>query len=347
MKKKPSVAAIIIAVILSILLFPLIAVSGLVSGGIFSVESLLSPGREEEIYQTFVEHGGMDYVYDLLVQGAEGELQETGIDPEEFFPKQQVEDIVYEVYHGLLQGKIIQIDLTPQRELTKEYALREFEAGVEEALREEYGEAYDMLEESEKTQAIEEARKIFDEEMDRIIDEEFSALEKELSDEINAIYELPEVQELKIAEKERGFSLTDRAELCAAIRMSGYLFLGVTVFLLAMLLLAHWFRPSGFFTAGAFTLVIGGGMAALAKAVPGVLNGLIRSELASTELTPGEEIPESVFAILAEIFEWCMAGIEKVGTYGLMAAVLFILMGILLLIIRNNKTDAEPVAELQ
>ena len=347
MKKKTSTVAIVVAVIFSILLFPLILLGGLSSGLVFSAESLLSPGREEELYQTFVDHKGIDFIHELMIAEAGAEVAEFGIDPEEFFPREQIESVVYDVYHGFLRGESIQIQLTHQRELTKEYAMEEFEAGIEEALREEYGEMYDMLDESQKEQAIEEARKAYVEETDRMIDEEYSALEQELSEGINSIYELPEVQDLMATEEETGFSLTDRTELCTAIRLGGYLLLGFTVFLLVMLLLCHLFRPSGFFTAGAFTLVIGGGMVALAKVIPGAMNGFVGSELSSMETVPGEELPDFVMPMVAQLVEWCMEGIEKVGTYGLMTAVLSLLVGILLLILRKNKTEAEPVMEMQ
>ena len=90
-------------------------------------------------------------------------------------------------------------------------------------------------------------------------------------------------------------------------------------------------------------LVIGGGMFALSKIIPGMINGFAGSAVPSMELAPGEEMPAFVMALVAKLMEWCMAGIEKVGTYGLMAAVLLVLMGILLRILQKDKAEAESV----
>ena len=110
--------------------------------------------------------------------------------------------------------------------------------------------------------------------------------------------------------------------------------------------MCHWFRPSGFFTAGAFTLIIGGGFYAIAKAIPGIALQFLNSEISSimAEGSAGTEFPEFVMPMLGEIAGWCLTGFEKVGKIGLMTAVLLILAGILLAVIRNNKKETEPAS---
>ena len=345
MKQKTSTAAIVVAIIFSIILFPLIAVGSLSSGVIFSVEELIKPNREEELYRSFADNGGVDFVYELLLEEAGAEVEELGVTPEEFFPKTQIETIVYDVYHSIIKGETYTADFSHQKEITKKIAMEQFEANIEEELRKEYGEEYDLLEESKKAQVIEEARKIFAEEIDRSVEEEFGQLEKEMTAEINSIYDLPEYQELKALEEETGYSLTDRADLCTAIRLAGYILLGFTCFLILVLLICHLFRPSGFFTAGVFTLIIGGGMTALSKSLQGILLSLISSDFAAEY--SAEEFPEFIMPIIDEVLGWSMTGFEKVGKYGLTASAILILIGILLVIIRKNKTDAEPVTGMQ
>lgn len=187
---------------------------------------------------------------------------------------------------------------------------------------------------------------MFDVEVKATLETEIASLENELSESINSIYDMPEWQELKDLEAETGFSLTDRTELCYYLNLGGYLLLGLTGVFLVVLLLCHLFRPSGFFTAGVFSLITGGIMMAAAKVLPGVLNGLINSELLAEELA-AEELPSFIMPMAAEVIGWCMTGFEKVGKIGLMAAILLILVGILLLIIRNNRAEAEPASTME
>lgn len=345
MKQKTSTVAIVVAVIFSILLFPLIAVFGLSSGLVFSAEEVLRPNREEDVYRIFADNGGVDFVYDILLEEAGSEIEELGINPEEFFPRTQIETMVYDIYHSIIKGERYTADFSHQKEITKKFAMEQFDANIETEIQKEYGEAYTLLDENQKAQAIEEARKVFSEELDRSIEEEFSALEQELAAEINSIFDTAEYQEIKAMEAETGYSLSDRTDLCATVRLAGYILLGITCFLILVLLLCHLFRPSGFFTAGAFALIIGGGMTVLAKTVQGILLSLLSSEFA-VEYS-AEEFPEFIMPIIDEALGWSMTGLEKVGRYGLMAAAILILVGILLFIIRKNKTEAEPVTGMQ
>lgn len=361
MRKKTSAVAIIVAVLCSIILFPFIFVSGLGSGVVFSLESVMAPDREEDLYQSFVEKGGMDWAYDLFIGGVEQGVTEgmgengldINLDAKELFPKDKVETIIYNLYHAVIKGKEYQFDLSYQKSLLKTKLMEYFDANAEEEIenriRAEYGDEYDMLTESQKQEAkakaLEEARKAFVEETDTMIEEEFGTLEKELSAEINGIYEMPEYQELMALEEEYGYSLTDRTELCAAIRLAGYVLLGFTGVLIALLLLCHMFRPSGFFTAGVFTLLLGGLMVAISKGIPGVLLGLIKSEL-SAEFAM-QEMPGFLIPMIEDVLGWCVTGFDKVGKIGLLAAVVLVLVGILLLIIRRNKAEVEPMSAME
>ena len=53
------------------------------------------------------------------------------------------------------------------------------------------------------------------------------------------------------------------------------------------------------------------------------------------------ETPEFVMPMMEEIFGWCLTGFEKVGKIGLMAAIIFVLVGILFIVNRKNKKEAE------
>ena len=386
MKKKTSALAIIIAVIFSIILFPFVFAGGVGAGAVFTLESVIAPDREEELYQSFVRNGGVDWGYDLVIdmleeglaEGLAGGMPEgmgdtavlKELDAKEILPKQQAETLLSDIYHAVLQGKEYQLDLSHQKEFIKtklnEYfettVTEEIKATVESSLEEEvkneYGEAYDKLSESEREEimtkakeeatniALEEARKVFDTEVLPMVDTEVAELETEVSKAFNSIYDMPEYQEIKKVETKYGYSLTDRTTLCKDIRLAGNILLGITAVVLLLLLVFHWFRPSGFFTAGVFTLLIGGGFFAVAKVVPGFAMNLLNSELSKmfVEGSGVAEMPGFVMPVIAEILGWCLTGFEKVGKIGLMAAVLFILVGILLVILRKNKAEAEPAS---
>jgi len=386
MKKKTSALAIVVAVIFSIVLFPFIFAGGAGASAIFTLESVIAPDREEELYQSFVRNGGMDWGYNLVIEALDEGLKEglagglpegmgdgaalLELDAKEILPKQQAETIVSDIYHAIVQGKEYQVDLSHQKNFLKEKLNEYFDTSVtaeikatvenslEEEVKNQYGEEYNKLSESEREEiltkakeeatniAMEEARKVFDTEVIPMVDTEVAELEQEVSKAFNSIYDMPEYKELQALETKYGYSLTDRTTLCKDISLAGYLLLGVTAFFLLLLLVCHWFRPSGFFTAGVFTLIIGGGFFAVAKMIPGIALKLLNSELSKVfaEGGAGSEFPEFVMPMLGEIAGWCLTGFEKVGKIGLMAAVLFILVGILLVVIRKNKTETEPAS---
>lgn len=349
MKKKTSAVAIVVAVIFSIVLFPLIFVGGISSGAVFSMASVFQPDREEDVYRSFVDNGGMDWVYDLVIQGVEEgmgtEAAEFGIGAEEFLPKGQVETMVYDIYHAVIKGQTYQPDFSYQKDVLWNASMEYFNENIEDTLREK-SEGYDLLDDAKKAELKAEAEAAYREEMEQVIDESISTMETEIAASINSIYDMEEFQELKAIEAESGFSLTDRTELCYYLNLGGYLLLGITGFLVVLLLLCHLFRPSGFITAGVFTLIDGGLMLVMAKVLPGILNGLIGSEI-TVEEAAAEEFPMFAMAMVADIISWCMSGLEKVGKIGLMTAVVLILVGILLLVIRKNKADAEPTSSME
>lgn len=349
MNKKPSAVAIVVAVIFSILLFPLILLGSISSGAVLSAGSLLAPNREEELYQSFVDKGGIDTIYEVVAVSMEEEMGELAtefnLETEKFVPKQQVETIIHDVYHAVLKGEEYQFDFSYQKDALKETMMVYFENHAEDEFRAEIGAAYDMLSEEQKKEAMDTARAIYEADITLSIEEEIGAIEKGLSEEFKAIYETEEYKQLKSLEEETGYSLTDRTKLCADVRLAGNVLLGITGFLMLLVILCHWFRPSGFFTAGGFALVIGGLMTLFVKAIQGVLLSAVNTEIKTTAGV--EEFPEFIMPMVEEVMGWCLTGFEKVGKIGLMAAAILILAGILLLIIRKNKAETEPMSGLE
>ena len=59
------------------------------------------------------------------------------------------------------------------------------------------------------------------------------------------------------------------------------------------------------------------------------------------------ELPEFIMPMVEDVMDWCLTGFEKVGKIGLLTAVILILVGILLLVLRKNKTEAEPYSGVE
>lgn len=338
MKKQTSTLAIVVAVIFSIILFPFIFVGGIASGAVFSAESILQPGREDEFYRSFVDNGGIDWVYDWLGNDFEESMagEEALVEFTELFPKDQVESMVYDIFHAIMNGEEYQADLSYQKDVMRLKMMQYFEETVEDEIRKNYSDNYDLLDAETKAELIETAKTTYEDELDIMLEEEFRALEEELS----SLYDSSEFQDLMEIE-ELGYSLTDRTELCSVLKLAGYILLGVTGFLLVVLLLCHLFRPSGFITAGVFALIDGGFLMMIAKA-QGVLLSLISSEL-SVEFA-AEDFPEFIMPMIEDGLFWCLAGFAKVGKIGLVAGMILFLVGILLFVIRKNKAEAAASA---
>ena len=345
MKKKTSTAAIVVAIIFSILLFPMIMIGGIASGVVFSAESALLPERNEDFYRSFEESGGMDWIYDLIVISVEEGMSDgsgaasLGIElsATELFPRDQVETMVYDVYHKIIKGEEYQFDFSYQKNVMKDKLAEYFDEQTE-----------GVVGENAELKAI--AKETYMKEIDVMIEEEFGALEEELSAEVNGIYEeIYEGMDIRSLEIKTGYSMADRTELCNDMRMAGYFLLGLTAFLIIILLLCHLFRPSGFFTAGAFSLITGGLMFIGAKGIHAFLMSVINAEFntAISSEVAAEEIPVFFLPMIETILGWCLTGFEKVGKIGLMTAVILILVGILLHVIKRNQAEPVSVYEMQ
>ena len=335
MNKKPGAVAIIIAVIMSIVLFLPIVISGLVSGTIFSVQSVLQPGREDDIYRSFENNGGIDFIYDIFLEetGEEMEFAEgISVNMKEFVPKKDVATIVEGMYYAFLKGETYPVKLDSQKVYLKEKAMEYFEQNVDDLAKEELGELYELASESQKQEAMDIARREYEAEVDSIIEEEVTFIEAELSGILSEVYETTEYQEMMDSLNEFGYSLTDRAVMCSDIGLAGNVFLVIGIILIALLLLCHWFRPAGFITAGVFSLLTGGILKGGAMVIPSAMSTLLQAETLE-----GEPVPEFMIALVEDIMNWCMDGFHKVGTMALgLGAVLF-LVGILLFVIKRNR----------
>lgn len=357
MKKKTSVFAIIIAIFFSILLFPFILVCGSGSAVVFSLESVVRPGREEEIYETFVNHGGIDILYDVFTDEVEKqeetELFLFDLEVESLFPKEQFAGMIGEIYHAVLKEEEYTPDFSYQKNILKEYATNEFESSVEEEIgtmiQEQYGAVFEEFSEEEKQQLIKQAeealRKQFEEDLERVLQITLSEAEVQIRESIHSIYEGEEYQNIKEIEEEYQFSLTDRTELCYYLKLTGYVMLAVTAFFILLLLLSHLFRPSGFFTAGVFTLLTAAGMYLVSIGMNTALIRLI--DEAWKEENIAEKIQKLALVLSEEVITWCSSGFEYTGKIFAGAAVLFVLTGILLLVIKRKQAEAELTSGLE
>lgn len=337
MKKKPGFVAIFVAVLMSIILLLPIIGSGLVAGACFSVQSMLEPGRETELYRSFEKNGGVDFIYDTLLDefGEEVEFTEdVSINTRELFPKEDAAEIMEGIYHAFFKGENYSIKFESQKEYLQKKAMEYFEQNIDDVIKEELGDLYEYAGESEIQEAKDIARKEYEAEVNSVIEKEIASLEKEFSGILDVVYESPEYQEAISFLEDAGYALNDRAEMCSAIELAGNVFLVIGVILVVLLLLCHLFRPAGFVTAAVFSLLTGGILKGGAVALPSAI-----SKLVEAEMLEGEPIPDFLVALVEDVMSWFMDGFHKAGMLALGFGVVLFLVGILLFVIKKNRAE--------
>ncbi len=340
MSKKPGAVAIIIAVLVSIILFPLIVATGLASGAVFSAATIIEPGRENEIFDKFMAEGGLDTFYEELITetGASFEgMEGVDIDAKELLPKADVEKIVGEMFRALMSEQQYNADLSAQKNYLEGKLDEYFEANIDAAIEEKGGEYYDLMTEDQKKEVENTVRNEYETYKEKEILSLVEELETEVSGIVNSLYDTPEYEELKELERQTGYSFFERTKLNADLNLAGYILLGICAFFMVLLLLGHLFRPAGFFTVGVYSLLTGGLMKAAAILIPGAFDTTVRAEL---ETVIAAELPKgmegSILAVLEDVLQWGLSGFDKVGTIGLWCGLILALVGILLLVLRKK-----------
>lgn len=338
MNKKPGFVAIFVAVLMSIILFLPIVGSGLVSGVCFSVQSMLQPDREMDLYRSFEKNGGVDFIYDILLDETGEEMtftEDISVNTRELFPKEDVAEIMEGIYQAFFKGENYSIKFDSQKAYLQDKAMEYFEQNIDDAIKEELGDLYEYASESEIQEAKDIARKEYKAEVDSVIEKEVASLEAEFSGVLDVVYESPEYQEVMDILEEEGYRLDDREKLCSDIGLAGNVFLVIGVILVVLLLLCHLFRPAGFVTAGVFSLLTGGILKGGAIVIPSTI-----SKLAAEETLEGEPIPDFLVALVEDIMNWFVEGFHKAGMLALGFGVVLFLVGILLFVIRRNQAEA-------
>ena len=227
-----------------------------------------------------------------------------------------------------------------------EEADAKFEAEADAYISENIREIYAQIDEETKKELIAKAKEEFlpqfkeeykaenkqkhVDEAAASIDEAVLSAQTEINATIASIYTSEDYAQLEQTQAEYGINIYDFDGLNAIFKSAGYVCFGAAAVVILILLLCYLFRPAGFFVAGIFTLILGVGVKAVAgKALP------VASELIHASV----ELPhESLNAIVNAALVWVTEGLNESAMIGIFAGAALMLLGILITIIRRNKT---------
>lgn len=225
-------------------------------------------------------------------------------------------------------------------------AEKTFDAEADTYIRENIRDLYTRIDEETKAELIAKAKeeiapKIKEEyktenkqkyvdEAAAMIDEAVLSAQTEVNATIASIYTSEEYVQLEQMQKEYGISIYDFDGINEIFKSAGFVCFGAAVVVILILLLCYLFRPAGFFVAGFFTLVLGVGIKAVAGSVVAVVDEMI---------TASVQLPhESLSAMIQKALSWTAEGLGSSAMYGIYAGAVLVLLGVLVLIIRRNKT---------
>lgn len=163
-----------------------------------------------------------------------------------------------------------------------------------------------------------------------MVDEAVLSAQEEINATIASIYSSEEYAELEQTQEEYGINVYDFDGLNEIFRGAGYVCFGAAAVVILLLLLCYLFRPAGFFVAGIVTLILGVGVKAISGRVLPVVNEMVHS---AVDL-PHDSLGEMINTVLG----WMAEGLSESAMIGIFAGAALMLLGILTLIIRRNKT---------
>ena len=254
--------------------------------------------------------------------------------------KDKVKEIAKEIFMEEAEARIEAelAEVSPAlRETSKKELLakaeEEFEAQADAYIAENIEMLYAQLDEETKEALIAEAKEVILPEFQTMMAEEVKNLEESLNTEIANLYETSEYKEFMAIQEQYGVSIFDMELIHSSLNLSGYLFMGLTFVFIVLVLLSHLFRPSGFYVAGVYTVLLG----ALQYVIGSLFGGRV-AQVVSAELAfPHASLDSLVHNFLA----WFGTGFTSVGIIFLCAGAALILGGILITIINKNKAVQE------
>jgi len=225
-------------------------------------------------------------------------------------------------------------------------AEKEFDAEADTYIRENIREIYAKIDEETKAELIAKAKEEalpkfkeeykaqhkqqYVEEAAAVIDEAVITAQTEVNETIAAVYTSEAYVQLEQTQKEYNINIYDFAGISKVIQSAGLICFGIAAVIAVILLACHVFRPSGFFVAGFFTLVLGIGVKVVAGRAVSIAAELIDRTV---------EMPhESIAALVQTTLGWVEEGLGSSGMISIYAGAVLVLLGVLMLVLRRNKT---------
>lgn len=360
MEKKTSTAAIVVAVIASVILIPVILLVGFLGSTATAASELVRQDSEEFWFASFEESGGIAWIYEL----AQDELKSQEVELKREI-KQRVEQettLVVEQQREQWENQLDTLNEKQRQEMLKQYeeeaetkkqqlltefntvldesdilnnvvAYEEFSAivhGIYSSILNRGDYQLDLSVQGERikeklTSCLKqtEIAEYFEEsDLDMLetqVDTIITSVENQLNEEIEQRFMI------EVLSKNEPFRPNSRIEvmsiemLSRLMRFSVIFLAGLMVVLLLLLLVAHLFRPSGFFVTGAVMLLFGACLIVFAL--------IIRVNSLEQVIVP-DMIPHvSVINLLDLMKEKISKGYQSWGIWCTAASVVFFVIG--------------------
>ena len=224
--------------------------------------------------------------------------------------------------------------LAEEKEKILTEAETQFAEQADTFIKENIGTLYAELDEETKAELKEKVKAEFMTMLNAEIDSIALEAEQEINATIASFYESPEYIEFMQLQESYGINVYELDTVTEKLMIASYLCYGIAVFFILLLLVAHLFRPSGFFVSGVATLFFGGAVMVAAKKVSAVLEVVMEHVLTMAEI----QIPhESLRSTILEAMNWLAEGFSSSSITVMCAGAALTLVGVLLLVIRRNK----------
>ena len=324
--KKRSTAAIVIAVILSIVFVPFLLAFGFSGATTLAVSNVVAEEREDELFSAFEQAGGIRFIYDK-VDNMLRSMERSISMPEdaELFQNvilyEDVSSIAHGVYSAFLNGEVYKFDLSVQKERLK--------ANVEE-----YFDHYMKEQNFDVPVDTEGIKEEYLKEPYAQIDQEIAKVETQLNDALDSVYELQRLPEFSAVKRRYGEGTLRLSWIREGLGTATVTIIGIAAAAALFLLAAHLFRPSDFFVTGSSVLLLGGCSMLASR----LLAGLSVSKLLSSMEVPHE----SIYAAANQVVCWAADGYQSFSIYSAVTGAALLLIGVvLLLVFRKNASEAD------
>lgn len=359
MKNKPTAAAIIIAVIVSIIIVPVMLAFSTAGSTVSAVSFIFKADTEDKLFHTFEEEGGVTWIYNMVedeLSNYEDDLKQTildtiqtkleqikksgeGLTTEEGASVKKVLDEKTEELFEKLEAVLE--DTTFIKGLFSYDDINSLAYGIYSALLNGRNYEFNLKVQAENIKEsfqsfIERAelQELFEndylEEIFDFIDSSIEEAEAQLDSAFKSILEENIYQNIKKVQKKYNVDFFNRTVITKGMNIALGIIIAILIILVFVLLISHQLRPSGFITAG-ITFLLGG-------MVFTIISIFVRG-ISLTSYIKGAELHNSILVVIEQVKNEVMTGYQKWGLFSIIFGVALLTVGIVIINIRKSKAE--------